>query len=93
MISAELRPELCRYRFEIRDHFIDEKRNYNIKGWIGLVKRSNVLQEGDDNLNKLAILTRGKVASEDILETFRLGGLYTKFLIGELEADFLDLRG
>ncbi|MCY4000524.1 MAG: ATP-binding protein [Bacteroidetes bacterium] len=78
-------------RFEIRDHFIDEKRNYNIKGWIGLVKRSNVLQEGDDNLNKLAILTRGKVASEDILETFRLGGLYTKFLIGELEADFLDL--
>ncbi len=62
-----------------------------LKGWIGLVKESGSLQEGDDNLNKLTILTRGKVASENILDAFREGGLYTKYLIGELEADFLDL--
>ena len=65
--------------------------NYRVKGWIGLVEESGSLQEGDENLNKLSILVRGKIASEDILETFREGGLYTKFLIGELEADFLDL--
>lgn len=74
-----------------RDHYVIKDENYQVKGWIGLVKESGSLQEGDENLNKLAILVRGKIASEDILETFREGGLYTKYLIGELEADFLDL--
>ena len=78
-------------RITKRDHNVNEEENYQVKGWIGLVEKSGSLQEGDDNLNKLAILARGKIASEDILETFREGGLYTKYLIGELEADFLDL--
>ena len=76
-------------RITRRDYDVTE--NYQVKGWIGLVKESGSLQEGDENLNKLSILVRGKLASEDILETFREGGLYTKYLIGELEADFLDL--
>ena len=70
---------------------LGEESGYHVKGWIGLVKESGLLQDGDDNLNKLAILARGKVASDTILDTFREGGLYTKYLIGELEADFLDL--
>jgi len=78
-------------RITERKNKIDAKKNHEINGWIGLVKESGLLQDGDDNLNKLAILSRGKIASEDILETFREGGLYTKYLIGELEADFLDL--
>lgn len=65
--------------------------DHDLIGWIGLVKESGSLQEGDDNLNRLTILTRGKVASENILDAFREGGLYTKYLIGEIEADFLDL--
>lgn len=59
-------------------------------GWIGLVEKSGTLQSGSDNLNKISLLARGKVAQEDILESFREGGLYTKYIIGELEADFLD---
>lgn len=61
-----------------------------IRGWIGLVKESGALQEGGDNLNKISVLVRGKVALEDILDSFREGGLYTKYIIGEIEADFLD---
>ena len=57
---------------------------------IGLVKESGALQGDSDNLNKISILARGKVAQEDILDSFREGGLYTKYIIGELEADFLD---
>ena len=63
----------------------------SITGWIGLVKESGGLQDGSDNLNKISILARGKVALEDILELYREGGLYTKFLIGEIRADFLDV--
>ncbi len=62
----------------------------DVKGWIGLAKASGLLQEGADNLNRLAILARGKVAMENVLPSFAEGGLYTKYLVGELEADFLD---
>ena len=64
---------------------------FSVRGWIGLVKESGLLQEGGDNLNKISVLARGKVALEDVLDTFREGGMYTKYIIGELEADFLDL--
>ena len=75
-----------------REHnTVDKQRRRSVRGWIGLVKESGALQSGSDNLNKISVLARGKVALEDILESFREGGLYTKYIIGELEADFLDL--
>ena len=78
-----------------RESKICDKENYSVRGWIGLVEKSGDLQEkkGADNLNKIAILARGKVALEDILDSYREGGMYTKYVIGELEADFLDLTG
>ena len=72
---------------------VDPSIEGGISGWIGLVKESGGLQDGDDNLNKISVLARGKVALEDILELYREGGLYTKFLIGEIRADFLDITG
>jgi hypothetical protein len=51
---------------------------------------SGDLKDGDDNLNKIVIMVRGKLAQEDILEDFTEGGLYTKYIIGEIHADFLD---
>jgi len=63
-----------------------------IKGWIAIARRSNDLDgdSKDDNLNKIAIVVRGKVAQEDILQDFRLGGMITKYMFGEINADFLD---
>ena len=63
-----------------------------IQGWIAIARRSNDLdgEDPDDNLNKISILVRGKVAKEDILQDFRLGGMITKFMFGEVNADFLD---
>lgn len=77
-----------------------EKRNNNIEidgkmyaisGWIGSVKASGELKEGSENLNKVVVMMRGKLAQEDILEDYPEGGLYMKYLIGEIHADFLDL--
>ena len=76
-----------------------EGGKYRIKGWIAVAHRSNDLdekledsdnEESDDNLNNIVIVVRGKVAQEDILHQFRMGGLITKYLYGEIEADFLD---
>ena len=66
--------------------------NYRVRGWIGTVRKSGDLntENGGDNLNKIVVMVRGKLAQEDILEDFSEGGLYTKYIIGEIHADFLD---
>lgn len=77
---------------------LDEKGNYQIKGWVAIAHRSNDLDEEGgsnkgDNLNNIVIVVRGKVAQEDILHEFRIGSLFTKYIYGEIEADFLDEDG
>lgn len=67
------------------------KMTCHITGWIGTVKESGDLKDEEDNLNKIVVMVRGKMAQEDILEDFNEGGMYSKYLIGEIHADFLDL--
>lgn len=64
---------------------------YQVTGWIGTVEQSGDLKEGEENLNKILLLVRGKLAQEDILADFNEGGVYSKYIIGEINADFLDL--
>ena len=65
-------------------------KQYRITGWIGTVESSGDLKDGDENLNKIVIVVRGKLGQEDILSDYLEGGLYTKYLIGEINADFFD---
>ncbi len=83
-------------RFDLRGNAIQEGE-YEISGWIAIARRSNDLDdrkqgdnEQDDNLNKITVVVRGKVAQEDILQEYRLGGMITKYIYGEIHADFLD---
>jgi len=64
----------------------------SIRGWIGTVAESGQLKDPvlKENLNKIVIMVRGKLAQEDILEEFSEGGLYSAYLMGEIHADFLD---
>ncbi len=65
---------------------------YKVSGWIGTVELpSDLKPEKNVNNNKISVLCRGKMAQEDILESFNEGGIYADYLIGELQADFLDL--
>ena len=47
-------------------------------------------EESDDNLNRIAIFVRGKMAQEDILKDFPERGVYVSYLIGELRIDGFD---
>ncbi len=64
--------------------------SYPVAGWIGTTNLPSDLKDGDENLNKIIIMVRGKLAQEDILEDIAEGGVYTKYIIGEIHADFLD---
>lgn len=66
------------------------KSGFKVSGWIGTTEKAGDLKDGPDNLNKIVIMVRGKLAQEDILEDFSEGGIYSKYLMGEIHADFLD---
>nr|VFJ92775.1 MAG: Histidine kinase-, DNA gyrase B-, and HSP90-like ATPase [Candidatus Kentron sp. H]VFK00376.1 MAG: Histidine kinase-, DNA gyrase B-, and HSP90-like ATPase [Candidatus Kentron sp. H] len=63
-----------------------------IRGWVGTAKESGqkLQDRHGDNLNRIVVLVRGKVAQEDILEEFGETGIFSSYLIGEVHADFLD---
>ena len=60
------------------------------EGWIGTTFESGQLKDANESLNKIVVMVRGKVAKEDILADLDETGLYSKYLIGEIHADFLD---
>lgn len=80
---------------EVRSNEIaaTDGNNFQIDGWIGTVEVSGQLKDSytNESINKIVLMVRGKLAQEDILEEFAEGGLYTKYIIGEIHADFLDL--
>ncbi|MFC4291438.1 ATP-binding protein [Sphingorhabdus arenilitoris] len=64
----------------------------SLTGWIGTVTKPDQLKDEDgDNLNRLAVFMRGKLAQEDILDEFGQKEIYADYLIGELHCEELDL--
>ena len=62
-----------------------------VGGWIGTVEKPSQLEDdaGGGSFNRIAVLIRGKMAQEDMLGSFE-GGAYSKHVVGEIYADFLD---
>jgi hypothetical protein len=62
-----------------------------LTGWIGTVTKPDQLKdEQGDNLNRLAVFMRGKLAQEDILDEFGQKEIYADYIIGELHCEELD---
>lgn len=63
-----------------------------VRGWIGSVKEPKQLKATDgDDLNRLVVIVRGKLAHENILSFVPESRVFVKYLVGELHADFLDI--
>lgn len=64
-----------------------------VRGWIATAFQAGQLRESEtnDDLNRITVMVRGKLAQEDILDEFNEGGIYRSYVFGELHADFLDL--
>ena len=64
-----------------------------VDGWVGSVHEVKDLTDSDtrESINQIVLMVRGKLAQEDILDEFGIGGLATKYFIGEIHADFLDV--
>ena len=78
---------------EVRPVRVDgDSDGLEIQGWVGTAKEAGQLRDPDtdESLNKIVVMVRGKLAQEDILEEFGEGGIYSKYIMGEIHADFLD---
>jgi len=64
--------------------------DWSIRGWVGTVTKPKQLETPDGNLNSIIVLARGRLLLENILDRINDGRLYTKYLTGQIEADFLD---
>ncbi len=66
-------------------------QKWNIRGWIATVHKPKQLDRSDiGSLNGIVIFSRGRLFHENILDKVNDGRLYTKYLTGQIEADFLD---
>lgn len=70
--------------------YYDDQTTYSVKGWIGTFKEHGAGDEEEDT-NKIILFARGKLIKEDLLPEFKEGRMFSKYLIGEIEADFMDI--
>ena len=66
------------------------EEKYQITGWIATCTEPKELDD-DENLNRIVVMVRGKMAKEDIFSEIGTTALYSKYIFGEISADFLDL--
>lgn len=66
-------------------------KEWHINGWIGTAKLPKQLDSDTaGNLNSIVVFARGRLIHENILDKVNDGRLYTKYLTGQIEANFLD---
>lgn len=74
------------------DGSIESAPTWTIKGWLGAVEEPKQLRSQDGaNLNSIVVFSRGRLIQENILDRINDGRIFTKYLIGQIEADFLDV--
>lgn len=70
------------------------RHGLTLSGWIGTVGKPEQLKDEEgDNLNRIAIFMRGKLAQEDVLDEFGQKEIYADYIVGELHCDELDVDG
>jgi hypothetical protein len=84
-ISHVLERESLPDRFEAWDS------SWRVSGWLGTARKPKDLDDEEaGNLNGIVVFARGRLFHENVLDRLNDGRLYTKYLTGQIEADFLD---
>ncbi len=80
-------------RESLDDRIAQWPSTWNIRGWIGTAARPKDLDGGKElgNLNGIVVFARGRLIHENVLDRINDGRHYTKYLTGQIEADFLDV--
>lgn len=64
---------------------------WRIEGWLGTANKPKDLDDDEaGNMNGIVVFARGRLIHENVLDRLNDGRLYTKYLTGQIEANFLD---
>ncbi len=89
-LIPEYSSNLCESE-ELPNRMDDWPKDWQISGWLGTARFPKQLDSRDTgNLNSIVVFARGRLIHENILDKVNNGHLYTKYLTGQIEADFLD---
>ncbi len=67
------------------------QEDWRVRGWLGTARKPKQLDSRETgNLNGIVVFARGRLFHENILDKVNDGRLYTKYLTGQIEAEFLD---
>ena len=66
---------------------VSATQGWAVTGWVGTVDEQRNI---DDETNVVPVLARGKLIHEDLLASVKQAGVFAKYLMGEVHADFVD---
>jgi len=69
------------------DNVVDAIKGYKISGWVATVFKPKDIE---DSHHAISIFAHGKLIQENILADIQDARLYAQYLIGEIDADFMD---
>jgi len=80
-------------RFRLPSRFDDWDESHALRGWLATADKPRSLSTPEGNLNSIVVHARGRLVLEDILPAVGRGEIFTKYVTGQIEADFLDEDG
>lgn len=81
-------------RFVIPNKVNPDQPSWTVKGWLGAAEEPKKLKHDEaGSLNGIVVLARGRLIQENILDKLGYNRILVSYLTGQVEADFLDLRG
>lgn len=81
-------PNLSKKPSPISDSVIIDGIAYKLEGWVGTVEQPGDINS--DGNNTIAIFAHGKLAQEDILSEMGEKQVFASYVVGDIQADFLD---
>ncbi len=82
--------ERLKKKEQVDDRLDDWPEDWCVRGWIGTVDKPRRLTTPEGNLNSVVVMARGRLVDEDILPRITGAEVHTKYVTGQIEADFLD---
>lgn len=76
---------------ELEDKVVFDGRDYEISGFIASVAKPSELKDDDVSNNAITILSNGRIFQENILNELDNAKHFASYLVGEVNANFLDL--
>lgn len=80
--------------FELQDRVTVEHPEWKVRGWLGAADQPKKLRHDEaGSMNGIVVFARGRLMQENILDKLYFSRILVSYITGQVEADFLDVKG